>query len=119
MTNQIAEKFVHDWLEAFNTHNIDAILDHYADDIRFYSPLIPLLKFNEEGVIENKTDLKKYFERGLTTYPDLHFKLHNFFVGINTVVIHYTSVGGRVAVEVFQLNDVNKAVLVFCNYSQL
>ena len=36
--------------------------------VEFYFPFIPLLKFNEEGVIKNKTDSRKYFEIG---YPPI------------------------------------------------
>lgn len=117
ITENDASKFVHEWIESFNAHNIHSILEHYADEIEFYSPFIPLLNFNDEGVLSGKTELKKYFEAGLNAYPDLHFKLHNYFIGINTVVIYYTSVNGRFAAETFQLNQEGKAVRVFCNYN--
>lgn len=118
MENQIANHFAAAWIEAWNKHNINEILSHYADDVQFYSPFIKLLKFNETGVITNKTDLKKYFEIGLNAYPDLHFQFHHCFTGINTLVIYYTSVNGRLAAEVFELNEEGKAVKVFCNYSE-
>ena len=112
-----AEKFSQDWIEAWNKHDLSEILSHYADNIEFHSPFIPLLKFNETGVITNKNELKKYFEIGLKSYPDLHFIFHNVFVGIDSLVIHYTSVNGRKAAEVFKLNEHGKAVEVFCNYA--
>lgn len=117
MDKQVAEQFAREWINSWNEHNIGAILSHYADSIQFYSPFIPLLKFNETGVITNKDDLKKYFEIGLKTYPDLSFQFHDCFVGINTVVLYYTSVNGRIAAEVFELNEQGKAIKVYCNYS--
>jgi hypothetical protein len=117
LTNEMAKKFVKDWIQSFNSHQIEEILSHYDDEFELYSPVIPLLNFNAEGVIRTKIDLKKYFEIGLNTYPNLHFKLHNYFVGINTVVIYYTSVNNRMAAEVFRLNDKGKATKVYCNYS--
>lgn len=117
MDTAFAEKFAREWIDSWNGHNIQDILSHYADDVTFYSPFIPLLKFNETGIITNKTDLKKYFEIGLSSYPDLHFQFHHCFAGINTVVIYYTSVNGRLAAEVFELNEQGKAVNVYCNYS--
>lgn len=116
-TDEKAKNFAEEWIKAWNDHNLDAILSHYSDQIEFYSPFIPLLKFNETGLITSKTELKRYFEIGLNAYPDLHFKLHNFFTGIDTVVLYYTSVNGRLAAEVFQLNEEGKAVKVFCNYA--
>lgn len=117
IANETASKFVAEWINAFNAHDLPKILHHYDDDIGFYSPFIPLLKFNEEGVIRSKKDLERYFATGLSAYPDLHFTLHNYFTGINTVVIYYTSVNGRLAAEMFRLNAEGKAVEVFCNYS--
>lgn len=117
ITNETAFKFASEWINAFNAHDLESILHHYADDIEFYSPYIPLLHFNHEGVIRNKEELKKYFAAGLSAYPDLHFKFHNYFIGINTVVIYYTSVNDRLAAETFTLNDEGKAVSAFCNYT--
>ncbi len=118
MNKHLAEKFAQEWINSWNNHQIDEILSHYADDVEFYSPFIPLLKFNETGIITNKADLKKYFEIGLNTYPDLHFQLHHYFVGIHTLVLYYTSVNGRMAAEVFELNEQGKAVKVYCNYTE-
>jgi ketosteroid isomerase-like protein len=118
MDVQIANRFAEAWIRAWNNHDLDEILAHYADEPQFYSPFIPLLKFNEEGVITNKKDLRKYFETGLSTYPDLHFQLHNCLVGTNTLVLYYTSVDGRLAAEVFELNEQGKAIKVYCNYSE-
>lgn len=99
LTEETAKEFAKLWLKAWNSHTIDSILEHYENEIEFYSPLISLLGFNNEGVIRNKTDLKKYFEIGLNTYPDLHFQFHNCFAGLNSSVIYYTSVKGRIAAE--------------------
>lgn len=116
LNNETAKKFVEEWITAFNSHSIGLILEHYANEIEFYSPFIPLLQFNPEGVIRNKADLKRYFETGLNAYPALHFELHKYFTGINTIVIYYTSVNNRLAAETFLLNDEARAVKVFCNY---
>ncbi|AKD55956.1 nuclear transport factor 2 family protein [Spirosoma radiotolerans] len=117
MTQQQATQFADEWIRAFNAHDLDAILSHYTDELEFYSPFIPLLKFNESGRITSKRDLARYFQLGLTTYPDLHFTLHTVFVGIDTLVIYYTSVNNRLASEVFQLDEMGKARKVFCHYA--
>lgn len=109
--------FVHHWVQAFNDHDLDSIMTHYADELEFYSPLIPLLNFNQDGRITTKAELRRYFQIGLNTYPDLHFKLHHYFTGINSVVIYYTSVNNRLAAETFQLNAAGKVIGVFCHYS--
>ena len=117
ITQERAIHFANDWISAFNAHDLEAILAHYTEDVEFYSPFILLLKFNESGCINTKDELKAYFQIGLDTYPDLHFTLHHVFVGIDTVVIYYTSVNGRPAAEVFQMDENDKAVKVFCHYT--
>lgn len=87
ITEETAKAFATAWINAWNSHNLEHILEHYENDVAFYSPLIRLLNFNAEGVINNKTDLKTYFETGLKTYPDLHFQLHHCFAGVHSIVI--------------------------------
>ena len=118
MNQEQANQFADDWIRAFNTRDLAAILDHYADELAFYSPFIKLLKFNETGCIISKRDLERYFGLGLATYSNLHFTLHTVFVGIDTLAIYYTSVNDRLACEVFQLDKQGKAVTVFCHYAQ-
>jgi len=117
MTIEQAEHFASDWIAAWNSHDLSAIMTHYADEVAFSSPFIPLLKFNDTGIINGKSELSKYFQIGLEAYPELHFKLHNVFAGIDTVVLYYESVNGRMAAEVFQLDGHGKAIRVFCNYT--
>lgn len=117
LTEAKAKQFAADWIQSWNSHDLSSILSHYANDVEFYSPFIPLLKFNDSGLITSKSHLEKYFKIGLDAYPELHFKLHNVFTGIDTVTIYYTSVNGRMAAEVFRLDASGKAKTVFCNYS--
>lgn len=112
-----AKQFAEAWIAAWNSHEIEAIMAHYAEGIVFSSPFITMLKFNDTGVISNKHDLQRYFEIGLKAYPDLYFDLQGIYTGINTVAVHYKSVNNRVAVEVFELNEAGKAVKVYCNYA--
>ena len=118
MTEEKAKQFAEEWINAWNRHDMDSILEHYADELEYFSPMIAILKFNNDGTVKNKADLEKYFNIGLAAYPDLHFQLHNYFSGVNTVVLYYTSVNNKRVTEVFELNSDGKAVRVYCNYSQ-
>jgi hypothetical protein len=117
ITNEQAHEFAERWICDWNNHDVDAVIEHYADNVEFYSPLIGILKFNETGRITNKAELKSYFQKGLNSYPDLRFKLKKVFKGTNSIVLYYVSVKGRLAAEVFELDESNKVVKVLCNYS--
>lgn len=117
ITVQLADAFASRWIEAWNSHQVDRILEHYTADIEFHSPFITSLNVNAEGVIRDKDELKRYFQIGLNAYPDLRFTLHHCFLGVDSLVIYYESVNGRMAAEVFQLNSEAKAVKVQCHYT--
>ncbi|TWI77912.1 SnoaL-like protein [Lacibacter cauensis] len=117
ITTATAKAFATAWIDAWNSHSIENILAHYENNVLFYSPMIPLLQFNEQGFITNRTELKKYFETGLRTYPNLHFQLQHCFAGIDSVVLCYISVNGTLAAEVFELSENRKAIRVLCNYA--
>ncbi len=37
-----AQKFAKDWIDSWNSHNLDDILSHYSDDIEITTPMIRL-----------------------------------------------------------------------------
>lgn len=116
LTAETARQFAQEWIAAWNSHDIDRILAHYEESLEFFSPMIISLKFNNEGIIRNKADLKKYFEIGLHAFPDLHFEFRECFAGYHSLVIYYQSVNGRLATEVFEFSDNNKVKRVLCHY---
>jgi hypothetical protein len=85
-----AQTVVSQWLEAWNAHDLEMILSHYSDDITLVSPIAERLVESSSGQITGKKELASYFKLGLKQYPDLHFKLHNIMLGLNSLVIHYT-----------------------------
>ena len=110
--------FAQEWLHAWNTHDLEAIMSHYADDVTFYSPLIRKLNNDPSGCIKGTTELKKYFGKGLEAYPDLHFELYHVLEGINSVVLYYKSVGNRLSTEMMVLNEAGKVIEVRAHYKQ-
>jgi len=49
---QFAEQFAQDWIDAWNCHDLDRILAHYADDFEFSSPKIVELMGERTGTIK-------------------------------------------------------------------
>jgi steroid delta-isomerase-like uncharacterized protein len=111
MTNLAQE-----WLDAWNTHDLEAIMAHYAEDITFYSPFIRQLNNDPAGRIQGKAALKAYFQRALTAYPDLQFEPYHVMEGVDSVVIYYKSVKGLLAAEMMLLNENGKVREVRAHY---
>lgn len=110
--NQLANE----WIKAWNDHNLEVIMTHYADDIDFRSPIIQQLGVNEEGSINDKQSLRTYFEKGLEKYPDLTFELYHELHGVNSMVLVYRSVNKSIAAEYMELNNEGKIQRVRAHY---
>jgi hypothetical protein len=79
------------WLEDWNAHDLEAIMSHYAESLEFTSPIIIKLVEIPDGTIRDKAQLRSYFQKGLTVYPDLKFEPINILFGVNSMVLYYRS----------------------------
>jgi ketosteroid isomerase-like protein len=104
------------WIQDWNSHNLDAILAHYSEDVEFTSPFVVKLMDRSDGKLQGKSILKEYFAKGLATYPDLRFELIQVLVGVDSVVFYYHSVGDRLAAEYMQLNSAGLVTRVNAHY---
>jgi ketosteroid isomerase-like protein len=93
METDFAQRFTAEWLEAWNTHDIEAILSHFHDDIVFSSPMA-LRMVGSDGYARGKDNLRAYWTEGLRRLADLHFTLEGIYVGVDTLVIHYRNQSG-------------------------
>ena len=73
-----ADAFVAEWMEAWNSHDLDRILEHYADDVEYYSPFIAQMAepggAGADGRIVGQEPVRAYFAAALARNPDLHFE---------------------------------------------
>lgn len=117
MTEQAAQSFAAQWIDAWNRHDLSAIMALYSNEIRFYSLYIIKLGMNEEGVITRKDELEKYFGKALGIYTDLHFELRQVLSGADSVILYYKSVSDRMAAEMMELDESGKISLVKAHYN--
>lgn len=93
-------KFAQDWLTAWNRHDIDAVLEHFADDVVFASPLAKRILDDSDGTVHGKHALHGYWEQALQRNPGLHFELIDVYVGVGALVINYRNQNGESVSEV-------------------
>ncbi|MEO1523101.1 MAG: nuclear transport factor 2 family protein [Cyanobacteria bacterium J06633_2] len=118
MTEEQACHFATDWIESWNAHDIDRIMSHYDENVEYSSMFLAQLTENTLGKLQGKGSLKSYFEKGLSAYPNLNFKLLGIFIGVASVTVQYESVKNLIAAEVFELNEHGLVVRVQCHYKQ-
>ena len=92
--------FVDGWLRAWNAHDLDGVLSHFADDVVFSSPVAGRLLKGSDGVVRGKAALRAYWAEGLRRIPDLHFELVDVYTGVDTIVINYRNQRGGLVNEV-------------------
>ncbi|MEM9350565.1 MAG: nuclear transport factor 2 family protein [Pseudomonadota bacterium] len=89
--------FAAEWEAAWNAHDLDRILSHYAEDVVFRSA--KAVATVGTGVIEGKAALREYWAAALTRQPDLAFSVIEVFEGHGMLVILYVNQVGRRATE--------------------
>jgi hypothetical protein len=116
ITQAFAQAFAAEWIEAWNSHDLDRIFSHYADDFGMNSPLIVERMGIASGSLEGKLAIRPYWTAGLAAQPPLHFVLENVFIGVDSITIEYHRVGGRHATEVLFFGSDKKAIRGVAHY---
>ena len=119
MDNAFAEHFANDWIDAWNSRDLQRILSHYADDFEMSSPVIIQVANEPSGTLRGKTAVGDYWTKALQLIPDLHFELIATLVGVNSITLYYRGARGRLAAEVFHFNQDQKVTKAFAHYSPL
>lgn len=114
MTQTQADHFATRWLDAWNTRALDAILEHYAEEVQFTSPFAARLMGHP--LIQGKEKLRAYFSAAIEQCPDLHFAHCRAFVGEMGVTLVYRSVQDLEAAETMLLDDAERIVRVWAHY---
>ncbi len=97
------QSFSQAWLEAFNAHDLEALLSHFAGDVVFTTPVAARALPETGGVVGGIDALRAYWTLALEKVPDLHFELLGVYTGIDTLVPNYRNQAGGQACEVLTL----------------
>jgi hypothetical protein len=108
--------FAEDWVDAWNRHDLDAIVSHYADPPEHSSPLIVERLGRADGTIRSAEELRAYFQRGLEGAPPLRFELLDVFPGVSSVAVLYRNHRGKTVLEVMYLDAQNKVTRSTVHY---
>jgi steroid delta-isomerase len=94
------------WASAWNRRDLDSILAHFGDDVRFSSPKAQ----DAVGMptVRGKTALRAYWERALTQINSLEFRVHRTLwdpSAREVMIVYDRSVNGRSdrAIEVLRI----------------
>ena len=117
MTEADAQRFALEWVESWNSHDLERILTHYSEDVEVTSPLMETVLGPGRVMVRGKVALRGYWGPALERYPDLRFVLFRAYAGCNSLVLHYQSVQGLVCAECMELDAEGAICRVLAHYA--
>ena len=117
--SKFAQAFAAEWIEAWNSHDLDRILSHYSEGFEFSSPFIIKLMGEPSGRLKGETAIRAYWSKALALRPDLHFRLVTVYSGVASIVIHYQRHDDSFAAEFFEFGVGGKVIRSSAHYVSL
>jgi len=114
---QQAQEFAQEWVDSWNSHELDRILSHYADDFHMTSPFIAQLTNEPSGTIKGKENVRAYWAIALERIPDLHFTLIEVLTSVDSMTLYYHAVLGKRAAEVLFFDANGKVSRAIAHYN--
>lgn len=108
MKDPSAQAFAARWVAAWNNHDIEAILSHYAQDIEFSSPVARAL--TGQGRLNGLEDLRAYWTRGLSLNSGLAFHILDVLQGDGVLVLLYENERKQRVAETFEFNPSGQVI---------
>jgi hypothetical protein len=94
-----------DWIEAWNTHDLERIMSHYADEIEFTVQTAITRWGKADGKLKGKEELGLHFSKGLALAPDIHFTVEEILWAPNGYAVLYRRENGNRVLDAVELNE--------------
>ena len=111
-----SEKFIHGWIDAWNSRSLERILSHYSDDIEITTPMISMATGNDKSTLKGKEAVAAYWAEALEKLPDLHFELLDWAEGVDCVSVYYRSVMDMIAIETMWFDENGRVCRMNASY---
>lgn len=108
MDAENAQQFAREWVKAWNDHDLEAILSHYAEDVVFHSPRIRMVTGRDVDFVTSKAELRSYWSAALERLRNLYFEIEQVLPGSNAMTILYTNERSQHVAETFVFNRAGK-----------
>jgi steroid delta-isomerase-like uncharacterized protein len=77
------------WFDAFNRHDLEALLRLYHEDAEHYSPKLKLHQPQTMGLIKGKPALRAWWADAFTRLPELHYHIVRIMSDEEQVFMEY------------------------------
>lgn len=110
------KSFAREWVQAWNSHDLDRILSHYDEDVHLTSPRVRVVLGTDDGSVRGKSALRRYFSNGLQLLPDLNFTLERVYSGVNSVLVEFRRSDGAEGAELMEFGESGRIRRVIAHY---
>jgi hypothetical protein len=108
------EKIAHAWIEAFNSRELEQLLDLYAEDAQHYSPKLKERQPETHGLIKGCSALREWWRGAYDRLPSLQYVLSTVTANNDRVFIEYTRrVDAEPDMLVAEVYDIKDGRIVF------
>jgi ketosteroid isomerase-like protein len=108
---------VEKWIAAWNAHDLDGIMEHYATDVQFEANTVIRRWHRVDGRLQGRDALREHFMLGLELAPDLEFTLRDVLTSPSGYAAVYTRNNGNLVIDAVVLNEQGKAASVVAYYA--
>ena len=91
LTSYDVEALVAQWIECWNSHDVEAAYNLFDEQFEFYSSFLKGKDAYPDGKINSKQELKRYFQKIIQSIPDLQLQVRNIEVENQKVKLHFYS----------------------------
>jgi ketosteroid isomerase-like protein len=105
ISTTFAQEFAQEWVASWNSHDLDRVMSHYADDFEMTSPFIATLMQELTGTIRGKENVRAYGAKAQERIPDLTFGSIDILISVNSITIYYNAIFGKRAAEVLFFDE--------------
>ncbi len=103
------EAIAQKWFDAFNAHDLEALLALYHPQAVHFSPKLKLRQPHTNGLISGKAALRVWWKDAFDRLPTLHYQPQSFTANEKRVFMEYTRTvenePDMLVAEVLEVND--------------
>jgi len=117
MNYQEARERAKHWCDAWTRGDLDAVMEHYADNVRLSSPTVIKRLGIKSGWIGGKDKVREHFPVGIQA-PNLRFEFVDVLLGVDGMSVVYRRENGALVVDVVELDSEGKGLVVRAYYGE-
>ncbi|MCA0430062.1 MAG: nuclear transport factor 2 family protein [Bacteroidetes bacterium] len=107
-------QLANNWLDAFNTKNINALLSLYDINAQHYSPKLKIAKPQTNGFISGHDELREWWQGAFERLPQLYYENKNIVCNNEFVFIEYLrQAPGEADLMVGEVLEIKNGKIIF------